>query len=94
MFFEFMGGSTWYVWMMSGSVSGVVFILIALKIAPEENSISVRLTFSTVVLLGILSALGTIIVGQNMTHSLAGIAMAFSAFYMIAPFKDKMGKTL
>ena len=89
---ELFGGASWYSWMLSGAVSGVVFILVALAIAPKDHPVAKWVVFSVVVLLGVASALGPILVGKDMVRSLAGVAMAIAAFWLIRPFENVRGR--
>jgi uncharacterized membrane protein len=86
---DFIGGASWYVWLISGAVSGGAFIIVSLKVAPEENSTSKWLTFVTVTTLGLLSALGPILAGGELASSFAGVAMIGMAIYVIRPFNKK-----
>lgn len=90
---DFLGASNWYIWLISGAASGGAFIVISLKVAPEENSISKWLTFITVTILGFLSTLGPILTGKDIASSFAGVAIVFMAVSVIQPFKKNEIKT-
>ncbi len=83
---EVMGGASWYVWLISGAVSGGAFIVVSIKVAPEENKTSKWLTFGTVSILGALSSLGAIMAGKQLVSALAGLAMIAMAVFVIQPF--------
>lgn len=90
---DFLGASNWYIWLLSGAASGGAFIVISLKVAPEENSISKWLTFITVAILGFLSAIGPILTGKDIISSFAGIAMIFMAISIIQLFSKKLNNS-
>lgn len=83
---EFIGGASWWVWLVSGAASGGAFIVISFIVAPEKNKFTKWATFSIVVILGILSALGPILVWEEKSRAFAGIAMVIAAFSIIRPF--------
>ena len=77
---EFLGGSSWYVWMMSGAFSAVAFFATAFRVAPARDKRLSWLLVALVGLLGTMSALGAL-VGKDPISALAGLTMVLFAFY-------------
>lgn len=86
---NFFGGASWYVWLVSGAASSGAFIIVSLKVAPEENSISKWLTFATVSILGFIEIIGPFLFSTDLSKSFAGVAMVIMAISVIQPFNKK-----
>lgn len=87
---NFFGAASWYVWLASGAASGGAFIIVSLKVAPEENLISKWLIFATVMILGFIEAFVPILSGTDLSKSFAGIGMIIMAISVIQPFNKKI----
>jgi hypothetical protein len=78
-FAEFSGASAWYIWLVSGALSGAAFFVVAGKIVPRRSQFAKWLSVLIVGALGTMSALGPLIQGQERPRALAGLAMVLIA---------------
>jgi len=86
MFFE---DGSWAAWIVSGAASGLVFVLVGLKVAPEKTNAVKLVLAGIVMLLGAVSAIGSIFGGEDQAAALAGIVMFLIAIgVMRTPVKD------
>ena len=87
-----MGGSTWYIWLVSGAASAAAFFATAFAIAPQSTE---AVKWSSVVVvgtLGALSAVGALVAGREPTSSLAGLTMVGFAVYVARQPFDALTK--
>lgn len=83
---ELFGGSSWYVWLLSGAGSAWAFFATAFRIAPERNRAVKWMSVIVVGTAGTLSAIGVIASGADIVRSTAGIVMAgFAVYYALRP---------
>lgn len=78
---EFFGGSTWYGWLLSGAASAWAFFYVAFRVAPLPSRAVKWICVAIVGTIGLLSALGPLLVGRNRVASLAGLVMLVIAIY-------------
>jgi hypothetical protein len=70
----------WYLWAMSGTASGVAFLIVAFAVAPQDSVRAKWVAVIVVGLLGAMSALGSLLVGEEPERSIAGAAMLACAY--------------
>ena len=86
---KFFDEGSWVSWLVSGVVSGFVFVLVGIKVAPEKTN-GVKLTLAVFVMaLGGISVVGSLFGGEDQTAALAGIAMVLVSIGIIrTPVQD------
>lgn len=78
---ESFGGSSWYVWSVSGAASAWAFFYVSLHVTPIA-SITVKWIAVTVVgCLGLMSGLGPLLAGVESVRAFAGATMVGAAIY-------------
>ena len=83
---ELFGGSSWYVWLVSGAASAWCFFYVALHVAPRTSQVVKWTSVAIVAALGLMAALGPLITGRNPISSLAGVVMiGFAVGYSRMP---------
>lgn len=72
-------GSGWSAWLVSGTVSALVFFWISFRIAPARPPALKWTLVVLVALLGLTAAIGPVVSGKNPTQAVAGVAMLCAA---------------
>ena len=65
----------WVAWFLSGSVSALVLLSVGVRIAPSKRRVVKRVLASIVIVVGLMSALGSFLGGGGWETSLTGVAM-------------------
>lgn len=87
------GGDIWYVWMVSGAASAAAFCSTAFYVAPYVNAFTKWSTVVILALIGVLSAAGSLIGGEQKASSFAGIAMVVFAVWAAKEPISKLANT-
>ena len=80
-FAEFSGASSWYIWLVSGTLSAAAFFYVAGRIAPQPSRVVKWVAVILVAGLGTMSALGSLLKGGEPVRALAGASMVILAIY-------------
>jgi hypothetical protein len=78
---EFAGGSAWYVWLISGTVSGWMFFYVGLHVVPTTSAFVKWTSVIVVGTLGLMAALGPLMRGSEPVRAIAGAAMILVAVH-------------
>lgn len=73
------GGAGWYIWLVSGAASAFAFFWIAFHVAPARTSALKWAVVVIVGLLGLMAAVGPLLVQREPARAFAGVAMIFMA---------------